>query len=161
MQASDHQDGVAPPGLLSIVGEFCLETGRYWIVASAMPTSGNHQDLDSNHIANVNGDNGTLELAHFEIEGFSCIIIKDSKKKELVDVDLITLLSGREMQIATLVAQGCANKQIAQRLRISEWTVSTYLRRIFAKLGVDSRAAMVYKCASLIQKKQLSSISST
>ena len=41
---------------------------------------------------------------------------------------------GRELEIAVLVAQGCATKNIAYRLQISEWTVSTYLRRIFAKL---------------------------
>ncbi|MGQ9871346.1 response regulator transcription factor [Leptodesmis sp.] len=50
-----------------------------------------------------------------------------------------------------MVAQEQPNKQIAKHLRISEWTVATYLRRIFAKLNVDSRAAMVYRCASLIQ----------
>ncbi|HUM91481.1 MAG TPA: LuxR C-terminal-related transcriptional regulator [Candidatus Competibacter sp.] len=46
---------------------------------------------------------------------------------------------------------GRLNKQIADRLHISEWTVSTHLRRIFAKLGVRSRAAMVYRCAPLIE----------
>ena len=49
-----------------------------------------------------------------------------------------------------LVAQGHANKNIAWRLRISEWTVATYMRRIFCKLNVDSRAEMVFRCASLI-----------
>jgi DNA-binding NarL/FixJ family response regulator len=44
------------------------------------------------------------------------------------------------------VATGLVNKQIAFQLRISEWTVSTHLRRIFAKLGVDTRAAMVSRC---------------
>ncbi len=51
-----------------------------------------------------------------------------------------------------LVALGKANKQIARQLHISEWTVASYIRRIFNKLGVDSRAAMVYYCASLIQR---------
>jgi DNA-binding NarL/FixJ family response regulator len=55
-------------------------------------------------------------------------------------------LTSREMQIAKLVAKGRANKQIAAELEISEWTVSTHLRRIFAKLDVDTRAAMVVKC---------------
>jgi DNA-binding NarL/FixJ family response regulator len=47
-------------------------------------------------------------------------------------------------------ALGKQNKHIAKQLKISEWTVSTHLRRIFAKLGVASRAAMVYRCSSLI-----------
>jgi Bacterial regulatory proteins, luxR family len=42
-----------------------------------------------------------------------------------------------------MVAEGHPNKIIADVLNISPWTVCTYLRRIFAKLGVTSRAAMV------------------
>ena len=42
-----------------------------------------------------------------------------------------------------MVAQGYPNKTIAAVLEISSWTVSTHLRRVFAKLGVRSRAAMV------------------
>ena len=64
---------------------------------------------------------------------------------------LIQSLTERELQIAALVAQGLSNKKVATHLCISEWTVATHLRRIFMKLQVDSRAAMVYKCASLIQ----------
>jgi DNA-binding CsgD family transcriptional regulator len=56
------------------------------------------------------------------------------------------LLTERELQIVTLVAEGLVNKEIGVKLSISEWTVSTHLRRIFAKLGVDRRAAMVSKC---------------
>jgi DNA-binding NarL/FixJ family response regulator len=67
--------------------------------------------------------------------------------------DLVQCLTERELQIATLVAHGWSNKQAAVHLAISEWTVATHLRRIFMKLQVDSRAAMVYKCARLIQQQ--------
>ena len=52
-------------------------------------------------------------------------------------------LSPREQEIVRMVAQGHPNKVIAGVLNISGWTVCTHLRRIFAKLGVGSRAAMV------------------
>lgn len=52
-------------------------------------------------------------------------------------------LSPRELEIVRMVAQGHPNKIIAVVLNISSWTVCTHLRRIFAKLGVSSRAAMV------------------
>ena len=42
-----------------------------------------------------------------------------------------------------MVAKGYPNKTIAAVLEISGWTVNTHLRRIFAKLGVHNRAAMV------------------
>jgi DNA-binding CsgD family transcriptional regulator len=54
-------------------------------------------------------------------------------------------LSPREKDIARMIATGLPNKTIAAVLEISEWTVSTHLRRIFAKLGVSCRAAMVSK----------------
>jgi DNA-binding CsgD family transcriptional regulator len=52
-------------------------------------------------------------------------------------------LSAREREIASMVAAGHPNKTIACALEISTFTVSTHLRRVFAKLGVSSRAAMV------------------
>ncbi|WP_395696262.1 LuxR C-terminal-related transcriptional regulator [Nocardioides sp.] len=52
-------------------------------------------------------------------------------------------LTPRERQVALMVARGGTNQAIATSLGISVWTVSTHLRRIFAKLGVSSRAEMV------------------
>ncbi|MBZ0283663.1 MAG: LuxR C-terminal-related transcriptional regulator [Anaerolineae bacterium] len=52
-------------------------------------------------------------------------------------------LSPREQEVVKLVARGFPNKSIANVLDISPCTVSTHLRRIFAKLGVGSRAEMV------------------
>lgn len=52
-------------------------------------------------------------------------------------------LSPREYEVVRMVAQGHPNKVIADVLGISSWTVCTHLRRIFAKVGVGSRAAMV------------------
>jgi DNA-binding CsgD family transcriptional regulator len=56
-------------------------------------------------------------------------------------------LSKRELQIATMIAEGHSNKTVGYELGISIWTVSTHLRRIFAKLEVRSRAAMVARLA--------------
>lgn len=53
------------------------------------------------------------------------------------------LLSPRERQVAQMVAEGRTNHAIGSALEISVWTVSTHLRRIFAKLGVATRAEMV------------------
>jgi DNA-binding CsgD family transcriptional regulator len=63
----------------------------------------------------------------------------------------VDVLTPRELQVVLLVASGHVNKEIADQLKISEWTVSTHLRRVFAKLGVESRAAMVYRCSELIR----------
>jgi DNA-binding CsgD family transcriptional regulator len=58
-------------------------------------------------------------------------------------------LSPREKEIVRMVAKGHSNKIIADVLSISSWTVCTHLRRIFAKLGVGSRAAMVARIVEI------------
>ncbi|WP_275669483.1 response regulator [Glycomyces paridis] len=52
-------------------------------------------------------------------------------------------LTARESEIVGLLAEGLGNKQIAQRLYVTEATVKTHLVHIFAKLGVDNRTAAV------------------
>ena len=58
-------------------------------------------------------------------------------------------LSPREQDLVRMIAAGHPNKAIAQTLQISPWTICTHLRRIFGKLGVHSRAAMVAKTFEL------------
>ena len=48
-------------------------------------------------------------------------------------------LSVREREIVTLVAQGFKNKEMAERMFISEQTVKNHLHNIFDKLGVSDR----------------------
>ena len=52
-------------------------------------------------------------------------------------------LSPREHEIVRLTSHGLSNKAIAAVLDISPWTVNTYIRRIFTKLNVNTRAEMV------------------
>jgi len=52
-------------------------------------------------------------------------------------------LSPREQEIVRMVANGHPTKVIAGVLNISCWTVTAHLRRIFTKLGVTSRPAMI------------------
>jgi Response regulator containing a CheY-like receiver domain and an HTH DNA-binding domain len=93
------------------------------------------------------------EVCRFTVNNCDCAIVKKIPLEVADDLNLRVVLSARELQIATLIAMGCPNKQVADKLHISEWTVATYLRRVFAKLGVDTRAAMTFRCASLIEKQ--------
>lgn len=52
-------------------------------------------------------------------------------------------LTGRELEVLGLVAEGLSNRQISRRLFLSETTIKTHLVHIYAKLGVDSRTAAV------------------
>lgn len=52
-------------------------------------------------------------------------------------------LSAREREVLALVARGTSNREIARELFISEATVKTHLTHLYAKLGVNDRAAAV------------------
>lgn len=52
-------------------------------------------------------------------------------------------ISARELEVLELVASGASNREAAARLFISEATVKTHLLHIYAKLGVNDRAAAV------------------
>ena len=54
-------------------------------------------------------------------------------------------LSNRETEILKTMVLGFRNKDIADRLYISEKTVKTHINRIFKKLGVDSRVRAILK----------------
>ena len=54
-------------------------------------------------------------------------------------------LSQREVEVLALIAQGKSNSVIAQLLEISSETVSTYVKRIYAKLGVSDRVGATVK----------------
>ena len=54
----------------------------------------------------------------------------------------LAALSGREREIAELVALGRTNREIAAELFVSEKTVEGHLRNVFAKLDVSARAAV-------------------
>jgi DNA-binding CsgD family transcriptional regulator len=54
----------------------------------------------------------------------------------------LATLSGREREIAELVALGHTNREIAGQLFVSEKTVEGHLRNVFAKLDVSARAAV-------------------
>ncbi|MFZ4515432.1 MAG: response regulator [Acidimicrobiia bacterium] len=54
-------------------------------------------------------------------------------------------LTNRELEVLTLVAAGCSNRDVATRLYISENTVKNHIRNMLEKLGLHSRMeAVIY-----------------
>ncbi|MHB8157581.1 MAG: response regulator transcription factor, partial [Desulfocucumaceae bacterium] len=52
-------------------------------------------------------------------------------------------LTPREKEIIGLMARGKTNKEIGHALMISENTVKTYVKRVFSKMGVNSRVELI------------------
>lgn len=62
-----------------------------------------------------------------------------------VQEDLQQLLSSRELEVAQAVARGLSNKEIAEKLFISERTVKAHLGSTFEKLHVRDRVQLVLR----------------
>ena len=97
--------------------------------------------------------------------GAKAYLLKDSRREELLDcirrvhrgetcitpsmVEKLAAglssesLTGRELEVLTLLAQGMSNKEIGARLSITETTVKSHVRAIFTKLNVLSRTEAV------------------
>ena len=58
-------------------------------------------------------------------------------------VDLYEEMTEREREIATLLAEGLTNRQIADKLYISEGTVKNYISSIYDKTGIHDRVKLV------------------
>jgi DNA-binding NarL/FixJ family response regulator len=81
-------------------------------------------------------------LLDCEIDGVRVLLVQRAPSER-------PRLSPRELEIGHLVAQGFSNKMVAATLEISPMTVSTHVRRIFEKLGVRTRSAMVARLLDL------------
>jgi two-component system nitrate/nitrite response regulator NarP len=60
------------------------------------------------------------------------------------------LVTPRERQIVDLVRQGLRNREIADKLGVTEGTVKVYLHAIFDKIGVENRTELAMRAADLL-----------
>jgi DNA-binding CsgD family transcriptional regulator len=90
------------------------------------------------------------EIVHFELDHhrYALVlehVIEPEELRPAPPIDLRDLLTNREMQIVQLICLGYLTKQVADRLHLSEFTVRSYVKSVYCKLGVRSRAAMVFR----------------
>jgi predicted ATPase/DNA-binding CsgD family transcriptional regulator len=94
---------------------------------------------------------GRVESAHASLEACGAVLYRDQAEAALRRLGRRTprrpgaagaALSPREVEVAELVGAGLTNRQIGERLFLSEKTIESRMARIFKKLGVTSRTAV-------------------
>jgi DNA-binding CsgD family transcriptional regulator len=96
------------------------------------------EEVQRSHAEGVHGDSKEL-IFDITVNGVHYTVARNGK----VVYEEKNSLSPREKEIVRLIARGLPNKAIASVLEMSPWTVASHLRRIYAKLGVKSRAEMI------------------
>ena len=74
--------------------------------------------------------------------------LANSPTVRAVNADGMNLLSQRELQVVRFLAEGLTNREIAERMKLSQHTVKNYLFRVFDKLGVSSRVELLFMTLS-------------
>jgi DNA-binding CsgD family transcriptional regulator len=97
--------------------------------------------IDQNDFSSPTPDQSATDeiVLGVEVDGVSYALVRLARQNS----PGMASLSPREREIVRLVAKGCPNKTVAAVLDVSTWTVATHLRRVFAKLGVNTRTEMV------------------
>jgi DNA-binding CsgD family transcriptional regulator len=130
-----------PKGLRDVANSFrrrvaaCSESERHMLEASERTRDCELQRELLVTVRVVEPSTGTLRYV---------LCVREAKQHRCAIAQLAELgLTTREAEIASLVADGLRNAEIAERLRISVNTVQTHLRSIFGKLGVSNRVGIV------------------
>ncbi len=89
----------------------------------------------------------SAEIARRVVEAFHQPLAKTQENQETVH------LSQRESEVAQLIAEGLANKEIADRLGISTETVRGHLKNIYEKLHVRSRTEAAVKYLDSVRQR--------
>jgi ATP/maltotriose-dependent transcriptional regulator MalT len=111
-------------------------------------------------LARVLASGGRREPALESARSASASLGALGAKRELADAEkLLARIEGgkeaaagltpREVEVLGQLAEGLSNRQIAERLVVSEHTVHRHVANIYAKLGVSSRAAAVSAATQL------------
>ncbi len=83
---------------------------------------------------------------------FFCNQVLETVRRESINLDAVELsdsscdpvvVSERELEVISLIAEGYTNTQIAEKLYLSTYTIGTHRKNILAKLGVNNTAGIV------------------
>ncbi len=77
------------------------------------------------------------------MQRLTTLVVHSTQKENVSEEQAYGDLTEREREIASLLAEGLTNRQIADRLYISEGTVKNYISAIYDKTGIHDRVKLV------------------
>jgi len=87
-------------------------------------------------------------IAQEILKQISAAVLPAAHDQKILDADM-ELLTNRETEILNLVAQGMSNREIAEQLFVSKYTVESHIKHIYRKLSVTKRTKAVSAARSL------------
>lgn len=85
---------------------------------------------------------GYSQLAPGLLEKLFTSYADNAIAEKQTQVQLITQLTPRELDVLQLISKGCTNREISQQLHISEGTVKTHITHLFNRLNLRNRAQL-------------------
>lgn len=86
--------------------------------------------------------------ANSEQMAFAVEALASAPTVRAVNANGFDLLTKRELEVVRGLSEGLTNREIAERLKLSQHTIKNYLFRIFDKLGVSSRVELLFMTLS-------------
>lgn len=157
-----HVMHLSPQGALQAdaaamrVMQFFFPDKTDWI--ADLPAAFAHAFLETKDWGMTRAPRSTAQNLQFEREGMtlSVFLIANASSTQVIlrigfpnAIAAVLPLTGREQDIASLVAVGKTNIEIGLVLSISARTVQKHLENIFRKLGVESRMALAMRVVAL------------
>lgn len=85
---------------------------------------------------------GTSELEHV------LHALRESVPPTIINGDGLSMLSERERAVVRHICEGLTNREVAERLGLSEHTIKNHLFRIYDRLGISSRVEIMFSVLS-------------
>jgi pSer/pThr/pTyr-binding forkhead associated (FHA) protein len=141
---SDTNDVVLKDPLVSRVHAIFISRAGAWLIDDLGSHNGtyvNDERLHSVHQVR-HGDRISVGASKIMFED-ARMTMDDATQIIAAPTFVGATFTQRQIQVLRLMARGLSNKQIAERLFVSERTVKAYAQSVFEKLGVNKRAAAV------------------
>ena len=154
--APAHEGLVLPQGQWKqsqLYQRCCAEHNHEHIMTG--PIVGNGSLIGTIHFARVNNTKAFTyddlsKLGAVCLHVSACLAELRSSPLSIIRARANNNLTPREIQIANLVAQGLTNAEIGKELWITQNTVKQILKKMFSKLNVHSRTAMIFKIRNIL-----------